>query len=60
MDFSPMHPDDWARTDAGRWHFYLQHRIEYEKGRDDVKARRGDQSTIDANMKKFVDAHKPG
>lgn len=59
MDFSPQRPDDWARTDAQRWHFYLQHRIEYEKGREEVKERRGDQANADANMAKFVASHTP-
>lgn len=40
MDFSPLRPDDWAKTDAERWNFYIQYRIAFEDGRDDVREKK--------------------
>jgi hypothetical protein len=54
MDFSPMHPDVWAKTDARRWQFYLQHRIAYEDGRDEVKRRRGNKAKTKSGMQDLI------
>lgn len=38
MDFSPLRPDVWVNTDSERWNYYIQIRLAFEDGRDEVKA----------------------
>lgn len=55
MDFGTMHPDAWAKTDATRWNEYVQYRIAYEDGREEVKHRRGDPEKAAKNMKALIE-----
>jgi len=57
MDFSPMHPDVWADTDAERWHYYLQLRVAYEDGRDITKRRRGNPEAAKQGMDAMIKKH---
>lgn len=53
MDFSPMHPDVWAKTDARRWNYYIALRMAYEDGREEVRRRKG--TTSESDKKKKMD-----
>ena len=37
MDFSPLRPDEWIKTDAELWSHFIQIRLAFEDGRDEVK-----------------------
>jgi hypothetical protein len=54
MDFKPMHPDVWARTNAQRWNYYIQLRLAYEEGREYVRRRRGDEAEAKKGMAEFL------
>jgi hypothetical protein len=60
MDFSPMHPDVWASTNAQRWNYYIQLRLAYEEGRDHIKRRRGNESEEKKGMADFLKKHGVG
>jgi hypothetical protein len=57
MDFSPMHPDVWAETDAERWNFYAHVRAAYEDGRDEQRHRMGNKAEADRKMEDFKKQH---
>jgi hypothetical protein len=60
MDFKPMHPDVWARTNARRWNHYIQLRLAYEDGREHIRRRRGDGAKEQKGMADFLKKHGVG
>jgi len=57
MDFSPMHPDVWAETDAERWNYYASIRAAYEDGREEQRHRMGNPEKAKKNMEDLIKEH---